>query len=371
MEYRKNIPTEAPRLINRLRLKHWALLAALAETHTLHEAAQRISVTQPSATKMLADIELAFQFALFDRHSRGLRPTPLGREVVAYARQSQASLGRFIEGLEVKRRGGHGQLVIGAIMGAAPDLVARAVAQIKLERPLLNIRIVGETSDHISTALEHHEIELAVGRFVSLLQHNLFDFTPLSNEVMQMVARRGHTLVRSRKKLRLADLMDWPWVLQPVTSPARELLEDEFARAQLSTPANVVECASVFATLQLLQTSDAVAVLPESVVRDHIKAGLLRVLPVPIGKDLKGFGVLTRKGEGLSEVASLFVGLLHHYAEGAGGLVLRQAPGLGDVGQVVAGAFGVRLAAGDQHTAIEHAAVGADHGRAGRVRITV
>lgn len=316
MEYRKNAPTEAPRLINRLRLKHWALLAALAETHTLHEAAKRISVTQPSATKMLADIELAFQFALFERHSRGLRPTPLGEEVVAYARQSQASLARFIEGLEVKRRGGHGQLVIGAIMGAAPDLVARAVAQIKLERPLLNIRIVGETSDHISTALEHHEIELAVGRFVSMLQHNLFDFTPLSNEVMQMVVRRGHPLVRS-KKPRLAELMDWPWVLQPVTSPARGLLEDEFARARLSTPANVVECASVFATLQLLQTSDAVAVLPESVVRDHIKAGLLRVLPVPIGNDLKGFGVLTRKGETLSEVAGVFVGLLHRFAEEA------------------------------------------------------
>lgn len=316
MEYRSTTSTTAPRLINRLRLKHWALLAALAETRTLHEAANRISVTQPSATKMLADIELAFQFALFERHSRGLRATPLGEEVVTYARQSQASLTRFIEGLDVKRRGGHGQLVIGAIMGAAPDLVARAVAQIKLQRPLLNIRIIGETSDHISTSLEHHEIELAVGRFASMLQHNLFDFTPLSNEVMQVVVRRGHALVRS-KKPQLAALMDWPWVLQPVTSPARQLLEEEFARAQLSTPANVVECASVFATLQLLQTSDAVAVLPESVVRDHVKAGLLRALPVPIGKDLKGFGVLTRKGEPLSEVAAAFVALLHHFAEAA------------------------------------------------------
>ena len=314
MEYRPTTAATAPRLINRLRLKHWALLAALAETRTLHEAATRISVTQPSATKMLADIELAFQFPLFERHSRGLRPTPLGEEVVAYARQSQASLARFIEGLEVKRRGGHGQLVIGAIMGAAPDLVARAVAQIKQQRPLLNIRMVGETSDQISTLLERHDIELAVGRFASLLQHNLFDFTPLSNEVMQAVVRRGHALVR-HKKPQLATLMDLPWVLQPVTSPARQLLEEEFAKARLSTPPNVVECASVFATLQLLQTSDAVAVLPESVVRDHVKAGLLRVLPITIGSDLKGFGVLTRKGEALSEIAATFVALLHQFAE--------------------------------------------------------
>ena len=314
MEYRKNEAVVAPRLINRLRLKHWALLAALAETRTLHEAATRISVTQPSATKMLADIETAFQFALFERHSRGLRPTPLGEEVVAYARQSQASLARFIEGLAVKRRGGHGLLVIGAIMGAAPDLVARAVAQIKRQRPLLNIRMVGETSDQISISLERHDIELAVGRFASLLQHNLFDFTPLSNEVMQVVVRRGHALMR-RKKPSLATLMDSPWILQPVTSPARQLLEEEFSKVTLSSPANIIECASVFATLQLLQTSDAVTVLPESVVRDHVKAGLLRVLPIPIGSDLKGFGVLTRKGEALSEIAATFVELLNRFAE--------------------------------------------------------
>lgn len=313
MEYRKDPTLTAPRLVNRLRLKHWALLAALAETPVLAHAASAINVTQPSATKMLADIELAFGFALFERHSRGLRTTPLGEEVVAYARQSQAGLARFLEGLDVKRRGGHGQLVVGAIMGAAPDVVARAVADIKGRRPLLNIRILGETSDQIGAMLERHDIELAVGRLSTLLQHNAFRFVPLANEVMQIVVRRGHPLLR-QKKLGFDSLMCWPWVLQPLTSPARQLLEEEFASVRLGTPVNIVECASVFATLQLLQTSDAVGALPESVVRDHVSARLLRVLPVTIGKDLKGFGVLTRIGEPLSETASDFVACLHRYA---------------------------------------------------------
>ncbi|MCW8209324.1 LysR family transcriptional regulator [Verminephrobacter aporrectodeae subsp. tuberculatae] len=304
------------RLVNRLRLKHWVLLGVLGEASTLRHAAARIHMTQPGATKMLADIEHAFGFALFERHARGLRVTALGREVLAYARQAQAALERFLEDLETKRHGGHGHLVFGAIMGAAPDLVARAVADIKRERPLLNVRILGETSDQICGLLERHEIELAVGRLPGPLEHNKFDFAALSDEPLCAVVRRRHALLRRRQPLGWPELVRWPWVLQLISSPARVLLEEEFARARVGAPQNMIECTSIFATLQLVQSSDAIAMLPESVVRDHVRARLLQVLPIEIGRDLRAFGLLTRKNETLSEFATLFVDHLRRYAGG-------------------------------------------------------
>jgi DNA-binding transcriptional LysR family regulator len=302
-----------PRLVNRLRLKHWSLLSALDDASTLHEAAERISVTQPAATKLLADIEAAFGFALFERHARGMRATPLGQEVVLHARQAQASLDRFLADLEIKQRGGHGHLVFGAIMGAAPDIVARAVAEIKRERPRLNVRIVGETSDQIGALLEHREIELAVGRFTDPLQHNRFHFVPLSDEPLRAVVRRGHALAR-RQSLDWGEMVRWPWVLQTIRTPARQILEQEFARADVSSPSDVIECTSIFATLQLVQSSDAIAVMPESVVRDHVRARLLVELPVRVGRELKAFGLLTRRDEPLSEVANAFVAHLRRSA---------------------------------------------------------
>jgi len=302
-----------PHLVSRLRQKHWSLLSALGDLPTLNQAAARISVTQPAATKLLADIEQAFGFTLFERHPRGMRVTPLGQEVVAYARQAQASLERFLEDLAIKRRGGHGHLVFGAIMGAAPDIVARAVAEIKRERPRLNVRIVGETSDQIGALLESGEIELAVGRFTDPLQHNRFHFAALSDEPLRVVVRRGHALARAQR-LHWPELVQWPWVLQTIRTPARQILEDEFARAGVSSPADVVECTSIFATLQLVLSSDAIAVMPEPVVRDHVQAQLLVQLPVTVGRALRAFGLLTRKDEPLSEVATAFVGHLRRSA---------------------------------------------------------
>jgi DNA-binding transcriptional LysR family regulator len=79
------------------------------------------------------------------------------------------------------------------------------------------------------------------------------------------------------------------------------------------TPANLVECTSIFATLQLLQKSDAISMLPESVVRDHLNAGLLVRLPLTVGQSLPGFGILTRRGEALSPIAAELVESLRRY----------------------------------------------------------
>jgi DNA-binding transcriptional LysR family regulator len=305
-------------LVNRLKFKHLALLVALDDTHNLHQAAEAINVAQPSASRMLGDIEEAFGFLLFERNSRGMQPTPLGVTVLAYARRTLADLTRFAEGLEVQKKGGHGQLTVGAIMGAAPDLLALAVTDLKAERPLLNVRILGDTSDHMLQLLKRHEVEIALGRFTHALQHNDFDFEPLAREPLMLVVRAVHPLATGAAPpvAALADLLSWPWVVQPLANPARQLFENELARAQLSSPANLVECASIFATLQLLQKSDAVAMLPESIVRDYLRAKLLVALSIEIGESLTGFGLLLRKQEPLSEPAERFVHLLRKYSNG-------------------------------------------------------
>jgi DNA-binding transcriptional LysR family regulator len=300
-------------LVNRLKFKHLALLVALDDTRNLHQAAEAVNVAQPSASRMLGDIEEAFGFLLFERNARGMTPTPLGVVTLAYARRALAELTRFAEDLDVKRRGGHGQLTVGAIMGAAPDLLAMSVAALKTESPLLNVRILGETSDQVVQLLHRREVDLALGRLTSPLQHNDFSFEPLARETLLLVVRSVHPLAQ-RARITLPELVDWPWVAQPVTSPARVLFEEELARAGLATPVNLTECASIFATLQLLENYDAVAMLPESVVRDHVRGKLLVALPLEIGKSLAGFGILTRKEEALAEPALRFIELLRGFS---------------------------------------------------------
>jgi DNA-binding transcriptional LysR family regulator len=300
-------------LLARLRFRHLSLLAALDEHRNVHRAAKAVHLAQPSATKLIRDLEQLFGFRLFERLPRGMLPTELGAEVLQFARRMLVDVERFTQDLENKRIGGYGQLVIGAIIAAAPDVVAHAMADIKRRRPLLALRLLGESSDEILNLLLEHKIDLAVGRFTGSLQHNAIDYEALGNELLYIVARKDHPLTRVRR-LKLALLADHPWILQPANSLGRQVMEQEFGESNMKTPGNVVECASIFATLQLLQKTDAVAMLPESVVRDHLAAGLLVQLPLRVGFSLPGFGILTRRGESLSAVALEFVDSLRHHS---------------------------------------------------------
>jgi DNA-binding transcriptional LysR family regulator len=300
-------------LTNRLRMKDLALLCALDDCRNLHQASEMVHISQPSATKMLQEIEHAFGFVLFTRHPRGMIPTDLGGKVLAYAKQTLAGLEYFAKDLSIKQKGGYGYLAIGAIMGAAPDLIANAILRLKAHNPLIHVQVLGETSDQILPMLELHKLDLAVGRFSSPLQHNQFAFEELKSEELAFVARVGHPL-SGRTGLKLADLAEWPWVLQPMPNPTRTLLEQEFAANDMSTPANIVECNSIFAILQILQFGDAIALISEPVVRDHLGAKLLCRLPLRIAPQLPAFGILTQRNASLRPPAQAFVEALRAVA---------------------------------------------------------
>src|SRR3546814_12453764 len=66
------------RLTTRLKSRHLTLLLALQRHRSLTRVAQEAGVSQPAATKTLAEIESIFGGPLFVRSRHGLQPTPLG-----------------------------------------------------------------------------------------------------------------------------------------------------------------------------------------------------------------------------------------------------------------------------------------------------
>jgi DNA-binding transcriptional LysR family regulator len=303
-------------LFSRLRYKHLQMLTVLGSSQNLHRASLTMNMSQPAATRMLHEIEGMFGCELFERLPRGMQPTALGRELLRFAESALSGLDRCAADLTARKHGGYGYLSIATIMGAAPDLVMNAVAESKALNPQLRIRIMGDTSDQVVQLLEKGQADIAITRRGRSSDRDHYEFEPLGNERLLAVVRSDHPLLERGTPDWRELVTDWPWILQPDTSPARIAFDQALERLDLPAPADIIECSSIYSMQQLVQLTSAVLVLSESALRDYLKMGLVQPLPLAIDAQMAPFGMLRRTREPVSRELRQFIELLRKRSRG-------------------------------------------------------
>lgn len=303
-------------LFSRLRYKHLQMLTVLGSSLNLHRASLTMNMSQPAASRMLQEIEDMFGCELFERLPRGMQPTALGRELLRFAESALSGLDRCAADLTARKQGGYGYLSIATIMGAAPDLVMNVVAEIKALNPQLRIRIMGDTSDQVVQLLEQGQADIAITRRSRASDRDHYDFEPLGNERLLAVVRSDHPLLERNTPAWRELVRDWPWILQPDTSPARIAFDQALERLDLPAPADVIECSSIYSMQQLVQLTSAILVLSESALRDYLKMGLVKPLPVALDARMAPFGMLRRSTEPVSRELQQFIELLRKRSRG-------------------------------------------------------
>lgn len=293
----------------RLRLKHLRLLEVLHRTGSMGQAAEELRVTQSAATKILQDAEQIFDSALFNRSPRGLSGTAVGLHVIQYAKRILNDTERVVHNVDNMKAGGAGSLAIGAIMAAMPGILPAALTELRSRKPLLTVHLTASTSDEIVAMMEQKKLDIAVCRLTHASQASMFDIEVLFSEASWLFVGRGHPLANSTE-VQLADLVHLPWVMQPWSAPARQLLEAAFAKAGIPTPPSRIETTSRFATLNLVSHAGMVGLLPSTILAEPLARGDLVRLPIDLPDALPGFGLVTRRDEPCSEHALEFASII-------------------------------------------------------------
>lgn len=298
-----------PQLLNRLRMRQVALILAIDELRTLRAAAARLGLTQPAATKMLHELEDALGLPLFDRVGRGLQLNTAGERVTSYFRLMRGSMESLNRELQEVRDGSVGRLAVGSIMAASPGRLTQALLDIKQQWPLLSIEVAVDTSDRLLAQLAEGVLEVVIGRPTEQ-GGAAHVFRPIDDEVLSVVVGLAHPLA-SADRVSFAELQNYGWVLQPPGSPMRALINQEFQAHRLPLPRGLIETSSILTTMNLVRSSELVAVIPYAVASDNAKHGMVRILPYTLQRSLQAYGSLVRQDRPLSQAAQQFLALLH------------------------------------------------------------
>jgi len=294
------------RLLGRVRARHLALVVALDAHRSLRRAAAEIAITQPAATKLLHDLEDALGARLFDRHAWGMSPTPYGETLVRHARGMLNDLAQAQADIAAQREGALGSLRVGGVTGSVPRFVAPAIGALRAAHPRVRVYALVNTSEVLVDALRRGELDVAITPRPPDDELAGIDTRALADEPLTVAARAGHPIARRRAPA-LASLASLTWIVPPAGSPLRREFDALHADAGLRPPTDLIETVSIVATLVLLQSSDAVSLLPEGLARHYEAPGMLARLAVPLTGAGTRYEVMTRTSRELAPAARAFV----------------------------------------------------------------
>ncbi|MDR7267438.1 DNA-binding transcriptional LysR family regulator [Pelomonas saccharophila] len=296
-----------------LKTRQLVLLVELGRHGSILHAAQAANLTQPAASKLLADLEHALGVKLFERLPRGVAPTWYGEVMIRRAGAALAELDAGHQEVMELLSGLSGRVAVGAVLTPSTTLLPAAITLLKQRQPRVHVAISVDTSKILIQHLQNGELDLVIGRVLDSESAAQLSFEPLNDEPHCLVVRAGHPLA-GRDDLSLAELARQSWILPPGGSILRDRLTALFLSAGLDQPQQTVETLSLPVVTSLLSQSDMVSALPDELVKPYLAAGLLEVLPFDLGLRMDVYGIVTRRGHQLSPGAELMLNCLREQA---------------------------------------------------------
>ena len=203
------------------------MIVALDDHGKVSAAAQVLNISQPAASRMIAEMEDILGAELCERLPRGVALTPAGQ---ALARRARAVL---LEMREVDREiadlktGKGGTVFLGSVTAPAIELAVPAIQRIRERYPRIEINIQVDTSIVLARELLASRHDFIIARIPDDLNPRLFESKVIGIEKACLIVRRGHPLT-GRSAVPLDRLAAYDWVFQPGGTLLRRTVEGIF-----------------------------------------------------------------------------------------------------------------------------------------------
>lgn len=259
-----------------MKLHHLTHFVAVAAHGSLHRASASIGVAQSALSRSLSELEASLGTVLLDRSRRGSVLTAAGERFVLRAQGILEELRRSQEEARQHEGEREGEVTI-AMSPTAQMLVLPAVLRrFRRNWPLVKLTLLDGLAETFETGLLTGTVDFYVG---------ICPLRPFPREIVQsnlgsidrIVVSRTDSAWRDETALR--NLTHAPWIRIRSDADMDEL--DEVLRAAgADLPRSTHAAASMLTVQLLLETIDAVALVPSSWVSMPPAAGSFHRVPI-------------------------------------------------------------------------------------------
>jgi DNA-binding transcriptional LysR family regulator len=301
------------RIERRLKLHDMRVLISVVQAGSMGKAAERLGTSQPAVSRTIADLEHAFGVRLLDRSPRGVEATAYGRALIKRGLAAFDELRQGVKDIEFLADPTTGEVRVGASIAVAVGFVCAVIDRLSRRYPRLVFKVLDVDTATATRALEERKVDLVIVHMIRPVDEEHMNAEILLHEPHVVVAGMQSPWAR-RRKVKLADLVNEPWVLPPPDSPFGSVVFEAFRANGLDVPRTIVT--SFFPVRNaLLATGRFLTMVPRVVLAFPATGLALKALPIDLPTTRRPLGIITLKNRTLSPVAQRFIASAREFAK--------------------------------------------------------
>src|SRR3954467_9466631 len=156
------------RIGRRVRLRDLYILTTVVDTGSMAKAAARLSMSQPSISEAIANLESALRVRLLDRSPRGVEPTNYANALLRRGRVVFDELNQGVREIEFMADPTVGEVRIGCPENLASGFVPSVIAEVSRLYPKIMFQVVPVEPVAMNfRELRERGVDLMVGRILN------------------------------------------------------------------------------------------------------------------------------------------------------------------------------------------------------------
>ncbi len=284
-------------LVGRMRMRHFEFLHRLGLEPNLGRVAEKMNMAQPTASKLLHEIEDIVGASLFTRNRRGMTPTREGLALIRRADVILADLRAAHEEFVSLQAGGTGRIRLGVFPVAVPRLLIQLIQDLNDLWPGISLAVEEGDERSLQRLLSDGALDCVLGRIVPESLSGDLGYVALHHEPSVIVASLGHPVLTAEANERAGILSAADWILPHPGGGSYRMVSSLLAQWHLPPPRVAIESISVFVTLQVLQNRPTLSVMPASVAATYAEQGILEIVPLELTANHYPVGIIFRRDQ--------------------------------------------------------------------------
>jgi DNA-binding transcriptional LysR family regulator len=286
-----------------LTLKQLRAFVAVAEAEQFTRAADKLGLSQSAVSTLVRQLEANLGLRLFDRHTRLLRLTQPGAEILPVAKRAVADIEGIVENVHELSSLSRGRVAIAAGTLQAALLLPRLIDAFNRRHPNVDISLHDVSEKTVLEMVKGGAVDLGVGTVPE--EESEVVGAKLTTDVFLVVMRGDNPL--AGRELRWRDLASVPLIGPQRGNPIRERLEAELARGGivLTLHRSMQDVSLPLTIIGMVEGGLGVAVMTTAVTRLATSMGLTTVTPTDpvIAREVS---LIVRRDRSLSPAARQF-----------------------------------------------------------------